>query len=139
MDVVDQVISLVAVCNQEDEVLLLKRPSGVHCPDVWSFPGGKVEASEMPLQAAVRELNEETHIKGKSWRHIGKHSHQYPDRMLHFLFFFCRYNTPNKLQCESDFAWFKLNQLQALAMPEANQPLIHMLQDCQQQGLFPPS
>ena len=134
---IKQAISLVAVCNPNDEVLLLKRPSTVHCPNVWSFPGGKVEAHEMPLQAAIRELKEETNIQGRSWRHIGKHKHAYPDKTLYFLFFFCRHIGQNRIHCESDFAWFKLHQLQALAMPEANQTLIQMLLDCHQQDLFP--
>jgi 8-oxo-dGTP pyrophosphatase MutT (NUDIX family) len=33
-----------------------------HYPSVWSNPGGSVEPGEMPLQAAVRELAEETGI-----------------------------------------------------------------------------
>jgi 8-oxo-dGTP pyrophosphatase MutT (NUDIX family) len=33
-----------------------------HYPSTWSNPGGSVEPGEMPLQAAVRELEEETGI-----------------------------------------------------------------------------
>jgi len=132
----EQVIALIAACNHDDEVLLLKRHADVHCPDVWSFPGGKVEPDEMPLQAAVRELKEETHIKGKDWRHIGKHTHAYPDRTLHFLFFFCRYSAKDHIQTESAYQWYKIKRLQTLSMPEANQPLIEMLL-CYQQGVLP--
>lgn len=41
---------------------LLRSPTMEHYPSVWSNPGGSVEAGEMPLQAAVRELEEETGI-----------------------------------------------------------------------------
>ena len=123
----DALIVLIAVFNSDDEVLLLKRKSDVHCPDVWSFPGGKIEADEMPLSAAVRELQEETGIKGKLWRHIGKHTHDYEDRNLVFIFFFCRYDGKHNIQAESEFQWCALDELSAKKMPEANQALIQML------------
>jgi 8-oxo-dGTP diphosphatase len=132
-----QVISLVAMLNADDEVLLLKRKADVHCPNVWSFPGGKLEKDEMPLQAAVRELREETGAKGKLWRHIGKHTHQYEATIISFLFFFCRHHSAYDIQAESDYMWCKLEQLHTLDMPKANQKLVQMLLACQKEGLFP--
>jgi len=41
---------------------LLRAPSMLHYPSVWSNAGGSVEDGEMPAQAAVRELAEETGI-----------------------------------------------------------------------------
>ncbi|MDQ7005275.1 MAG: NUDIX domain-containing protein [Ghiorsea sp.] len=131
------VISLVAMLNEDNEVLLLKRKSDVHCPNVWSFPGGKLEEDEMPLQTALRELKEETGVKGKLWRHIGKYNHQYDDRLLSFLFFFCRYDKNTIIQAESAYMWCKLEQLSNLTMPAANQKLVQMLQDCKKEGLLP--
>ena len=64
----DALIALIAMFNEKDEILLLKRKSDVHCPDVWSFPGGKIQALETPLEAAVRELSEETGVKGQIGR-----------------------------------------------------------------------
>ncbi len=133
----DALIVLIAVFNSDDEVLLLKRKADVHCPDVWSFPGGKVEADEMPLPAAVRELQEETGIKGKLWRHVGKHAHNYEDRNLAFIFFFCRYDGKQNIQAESESQWCALDELSAKKMPEANQALIKMLITSKEEGLFP--
>ena len=137
----DALITLIAMFNENDEVLLLKRKLDVHCPDVWSFPGGKIQTSETPLDAAVRELKEETGIKGRLWRHIGKHSHTYDDRHLAFYFFFCR--TPKNMQkgatlnTESAYMWQPIQQLTDLEMPKANQALISMLMDCYDQELCP--
>lgn len=39
--------------------LMHKRPPGKHHAGLWEFPGGKVEANEMPLESLVRELDEE--------------------------------------------------------------------------------
>lgn len=131
------VISLIAMLNDKDEALLLQRKSDVHCPNVWSFPGGKAEGDEMPLQTATRELKEETGVDGKLWRHIGKYTFTYDDRILSFLFFFCRYDGKSTIQAESSFMWCDLENLNTLDMPEANQALVKMLLECQEQGLFP--
>jgi len=122
-----QVIALIAAFNRNHELLLLKRPDDVHCGGLWSFPGGKVENNEMPLQAAVRELNEETHLKGEKWRHLGKSSHSYIEKNLHFLLFICFCPNISTLHPESEHAWIKRNQLTDYPMPEANQKLMHML------------
>jgi len=123
-----QVIALVAAFNSNHELLLLKRPDNVHCGGLWSLPGGKVENNEMPLQAAVRELSEETHLKGIKWRHLGKSSHSYTEKTLHFLLFVCFCPDISNLLPESEHAWVKLNQLESYPMPEANQVFIRMLQ-----------
>lgn len=46
------------------EVLVARRASDAeHLPDVWEFPGGKIEAGETPQQAATREAREETGLE----------------------------------------------------------------------------
>lgn len=122
-----QVIALVAAFNNNKELLLLKRPDDVHCGSLWSFPGGKVEEGETPLDAAVRELREETGLSGKLWRHLGKTSHSYDDRTLHFLFFVCICPDISGLTSDSQYDWANLNQLDDYSMPEANTKLLPML------------
>jgi len=122
-----QVIALVAAFNSNHELLLLKRPDNVHCGGLWSFPGGKVENNEMPLQAAVRELKEETHLKGIKWRHLGKSSHSYIEKTLHFLLFVCFCPDISNLVAESEPKWVNLEVLNEISMPEANQAFINML------------
>ena len=132
------IIALVALVNESDEVLLLKRGADVHCPNVWSFPGGKVKADELPLQAAMRELKEETALQGKHWRHISKHVHNYADQKLAFVFFFSRLKgNVSNLQSEDEWMWCKLDALQSLEMPDANIELVQSLLECYEQDLFP--
>ena len=42
-----------------------------HSERKWEFPGGHIEGKETPLQAAKRELKEETGLIGKNWKDCG--------------------------------------------------------------------
>ena len=48
------------VCN--GKILLLKRNDRVTAGNRWCMPGGKLERNETPLQAVIREVEEETGI-----------------------------------------------------------------------------
>jgi 8-oxo-dGTP diphosphatase len=119
-------IALIALQNAQDEVLLLKRESDVHCPDVWSFPGGKVEQDEEVLEAAKRELKEEAGLTASHWQFIGTHAHGYKDKNLVFSLFVCQ-TKQSEVHAESEYLWCPIHQLQAMAMPEANHMLVQML------------
>ena len=48
-----------ALCRSDGKILMHKRPAGKHHAGLWEFPGGKVEESEVPENALIRELKEE--------------------------------------------------------------------------------
>lgn len=54
----------IAACYIEidGKILLLQRADGKKEPATWGVPAGKLEKSETPVQAALRELFEETGI-----------------------------------------------------------------------------
>ncbi len=119
-------IALIALLNNNNETLLLKRPAHVHCPNVWSFPGGKIKENESPQSAAARELHEETNVTNTLFN-IGNHDFTYPDKQLFFHFFSAFYPATQPLITESEHQWFALEQLHTLHMPQANQRLIAMI------------
>ena len=54
----------------EGKILLIKRKIEP-CKGEWALPSGFMEIEESPIEAALRELAEETGLKGKSKKLIG--------------------------------------------------------------------
>jgi len=53
--------SAVVIFDEEGRVLILLRPKAVRwSPGKWALPGGHIEEGESPVDAAVREVREET-------------------------------------------------------------------------------
>ena len=63
---------VVAVIARDDKgkILLIKRKIEP-CKGEWALPSGFMEIEESPIEAALRELTEETGLKGKSKKLIG--------------------------------------------------------------------
>ena len=52
------------VCLREDEVLLIRRGTPPRQGE-WSLPGGRIEPGERAVDAALRELREETGVEAE--------------------------------------------------------------------------
>ena len=56
--------------NEQDEVLLIRQFRLPVRKWLWELPAGKVDPGETPLQAAKRELAEETGYRARRWRKL---------------------------------------------------------------------
>jgi mutator protein MutT len=54
-----------AIIEQDQNILVCQRKSGVPHAGKWEFPGGKVEPGESLESALARELREELTIEAK--------------------------------------------------------------------------
>lgn len=54
-----------AVPENNEKFLLLKRSEENSSSGEWVFPGGKIEQDESPKEAAIRELKEETGLRSE--------------------------------------------------------------------------
>ena len=52
------------VCLKGDEVLLIRRGKAPRAGE-WSLPGGRIEPGERAVDAAIRELKEETAVEAR--------------------------------------------------------------------------
>lgn len=125
-------VSAVALIDRDGRVLLAQRPEGKPMAGLWEFPGGKVEPSETPEAALIRELHEELGIE--TWQSclapLTFASHSYDDFHLLMPLFACRKwqgtMTPREGQT---LKWVRANDLNSYPMPAADIPLIPILRD----------
>ena len=125
-------VSAVALIDQDGRVLLAQRPKGKSMAGLWEFPGGKVEISETPEAALIRELEEELGIN--TWKSclapLTFASHAYDDFHLLMTLFACRKweGTPSSRENQA-LKWVRKQDLRSYKMPAADIPLVPILYD----------
>lgn len=96
--------------------LVALRSSKVYEPNTWSLSwGGKIDKGEYPLEAALREFNEELNIKVKIINHP-KIVYVYEDKKVDFKYFNYLIVVddefePNINDETSEYKWCKLNEI----------------------------
>jgi len=106
-------LGAIAVVHHAGQFLLVKRKKEPNA-NTWGFPGGHVELGETGLEAAVRELAEETGVIGKAERYLTNvDAITYGDDgsvLFHYLLavVICTYQsgTPVAADDVSDAGWF---------------------------------
>ena len=125
-------VSAVALIDRDGRVLLAQRPEGKSMAGLWEFPGGKVEGSETPEAALVRELHEELGIE--TWNSclapLTFASHSYDDFHLLMPLFACRkWNGIVQPKEGQTLKWVYPKDFSNYPMPPADIPLIPILRD----------
>ncbi|GAA0655060.1 NUDIX hydrolase [Brevundimonas lenta] len=72
------------VCLRGDEVLLIRRGQPPRQGE-WSLPGGRIEAGERVVDAALRELREETGVEARITGLLDVVDGVFPDAGRHYV------------------------------------------------------
>jgi 8-oxo-dGTP diphosphatase len=121
-----------ALVDVDGRVLLAQRPKGKPLEGLWEFPGGKMDASEAPEEALIRELKEElgVDVKAECLAPLTFASHSYDDFHLLMPLYVCRkwegFVTPLDGQA---LKWVRAKDMRNYPMPPADEPLIAHLED----------
>ena len=127
-----KIVVSIALINNENEILLSKRPEEKHLSGFWEFPGGKVEEGETPEKALIREVKEELNIdiNNKCIAPLSFSEFDYNNFQLLLLLYICRRWDGVPMSMENNkLEWVKPNMLRDYKMPPADDALIYCLQD----------
>lgn len=117
-----------AIPFREGKFLVARRGVGLHLAGSWEFPGGKIENGEPPVDAARREIGEETGLIGGELEPLVVVVHDYAEAPLRFHVFLLR-DPQGAVTMDGDreHAWLTLAELMQLEMPEANRQMLRSL------------
>lgn len=109
-------------------ILLTRRRPDQALPDLWEFPGGKIEPGESPAQALHRELREEIGVTvelGRIWDVL---FHAYPEFDVLMLVYPCRITEGEPRPLEVAAAeWTTVDRLGDYDILPADLPLLDRL------------
>lgn len=101
-----------AVMIKNNLVFIAKRSSSGSQPNLWEFPGGKVEPGETPEECLERELFEEFEINVTIGTFMAESVYHYPRKSIRLLAF--RVDTDEEITClkaHDDVRWVPIGNL----------------------------
>lgn len=115
----------VGVIKRDALFFMTKRAEHVHQGGKWEFPGGKIEAGELPEAALKRELKEEVAIDVVHSSSLITINHDYGDKEVSLLVYLVNdfKNEPKALEGQEE-GWFTFEELLELDLPAANQDIL---------------
>lgn len=106
-------------------VLISRRKAEQVLGGYWELPGGKVEPSETPTQAVVRELKEEVGIDATPIHPLPTVEHRYDHAHIRLHPLICQHTAGTASPIEVDeVRWVTPDQLTDYPLPQASLPVI---------------
>ena len=132
IEVKNQLVSTIALIDDENKILIGKRPVGKVFENLWEFPGGKVKKNETVEQALIRETKEEINIDLSKNCIAPLVFSTYKNENVNviiLLFISRKWNLEPICKFHAELRWVKANNLNNYNMPPANKFLVSSLQD----------
>ncbi|MBU3129845.1 (deoxy)nucleoside triphosphate pyrophosphohydrolase [Clostridium tagluense] len=76
--------------NENNEILCALRSPRMSIPNMWEFPGGKIEASETLKEAIEREIKEELACEVEFIDSFNDNTHEYDKFIVNLITVKCR-------------------------------------------------
>jgi len=125
-------VAAIALIDPDGRILIAQRPEGKSMAGMWEFPGGKVEAGEIPEAALIREVKEELglDISAACLSPFAFASHSYASFHLLMPLYLCRkWDGLAEGREGQALKWVRIRDLGQYEMPPADVPLVAMLRD----------
>ncbi|HVY39701.1 MAG TPA: (deoxy)nucleoside triphosphate pyrophosphohydrolase [Polyangia bacterium] len=117
-----------ALVRDGSRILMSRRRPDQPMPNLWEFPGGKVEPGESPTDALAREVREELGCEVAVGRIHDVVFHAYPEFDLYMLVYAAAITagTPRAVDV-AEVAWIEAARLPALDLLPADYPVARAL------------
>ncbi|WP_341800399.1 (deoxy)nucleoside triphosphate pyrophosphohydrolase [Microbacterium ulmi] len=114
-----------AVIVSDERVLAAKRGSSGSLPNMWEFPGGKVEDGESPQEALAREISEELLVDIRVGEEILTTIHDYEFGVVTLTTYYCklRCGTPQRTE-HAALRWLTPDELSSVEWAPADVPAV---------------
>jgi 8-oxo-dGTP diphosphatase len=115
--------------NEQNEILCALRSPEMSIPNMWEFPGGKVEANEDIYSALEREIDEELDCKIKTSKEVfNENVHEYETFIINLISIKCKVveGTPTPSE-HSKLIWLKRENIDSLKWAPADIPAVEQL------------
>ncbi|WP_273127610.1 (deoxy)nucleoside triphosphate pyrophosphohydrolase [Bacillus weihaiensis] len=114
--------------NEQNEILCALRSPEMAIPNMWEFPGGKVEKNEDIYSALVREIKEELDCTIETIDLFNDHTHEYDSFIINLIAIKCKVvqGTPTPSE-HSTLIWLKRENLDSLKWAPADIPAVEQL------------
>ncbi len=98
---------------------------------LWEFPGGRLQEDETPMQAAIREVEEETGWRVTDLTPFTTVVHHYTRYRVTLHSFYCQLPSPltdPELTAATQYSWVSLAELSEFPFPAGHRQLVTVLQ-----------
>ena len=118
------------IVQHNGRILIQKRKSKGVWPNLWEFPGGRLEPGETPEMALVREYDEETELKIGNLKKITTVQHSYTIYRVTLHCYYCSVMDDRfepVLHGAQEYRWVVPEELANFAFPAGHRKLIEHL------------
>ena len=114
--------------NENNEILCALRSPKMAIPNMWEFPGGKIEGSETLKEAIEREIKEELACDVEFIDSFNDNTHEYEKFIVNLITVKCRLvaGTPS-ISEHSKLIWLHRENLLSLKWAPADIPAVEQL------------
>jgi 8-oxo-dGTP diphosphatase len=114
--------------NENNEILCALRSPVMSLPNLWEFPGGKIEKNENLKEAIEREIKEELNCNIEFIGLFNDNTHEYDTFIINLIIVKCRLveGVPEASE-HSKLIWLKRENLASLKWAPADIPALEQL------------
>lgn len=114
-----------AIIVNDGRVLAAKRGPDRHLPNMWEFPGGKIEDGESPREALAREIREELLVTINVGEEVLSTIHDYDFGVVTLTTFFCELTSGvPQLTEHAALSWLSPDELASVEWAPADVPAV---------------